>query len=65
MSPFFNKSGMFKSNDDFIFVESPDEPNTFTGMTKKDVVNNMKNYINMSIDLLKNSFNMINDLKSI
>ena len=59
---------MFKSNynEDFIVVESPQEPNTFDTRHKNDtVVKNMKDYFNMSIDMLKNSFNMLNDFKSI
>ena len=62
------KSNMFKSNynEDFIVVESPQEPNTFDTRHKNDtVVKNMKDYFNMSIDMLKNSFNMLNDFKSI
>ena len=58
---------MFKSirNDDFILVESPQQPKTFTTRHKNNVVKNVKDYINMSIDLLKTSFNMLNDYKSI
>lgn len=64
----YSKSNMFKSNynEDFIVVESPQEPNTFdTRHKNKTVVKNMKDYFNMSIDMLKNSFNMLNDFKSI
>lgn len=63
----FDKSNMFKSirNDDFILVESPQQPKTFSTRHKNNVVKNVKDYINMSIDLLKTSFNMLNDYKSI
>ena len=63
-----NKPNMFKSNynEDFIVVESPQEPNTFDTRHKNHTVaKNMKDYFNMSIDMLKNSFNMLNDFKSI
>ena len=61
-------SPIFKSidNNDFIIVESPQERHYFSEPNKNgSIVGNMQEYINMSIDLLKNSFNYVNEYKSI
>jgi len=61
-------SPIFKSidNNDFIIVESPQERHCFSDpVNHGSIVGNMKEYINMSIDMLKNSFNYVNDYKSI
>jgi serine/threonine protein kinase len=63
----YSNSPIFKSidNNDFIIVESPQDRVIFSEPTNSNLVGNVKEYINMSLDMLKNSFNYVNDYKSI
>ena len=62
----YDNSPIFKSidNNDFIIVESPQEKYCHSDPINSSIMGNIR-YISMSIDMLKNSFNYMNDYKSI